>query len=381
MDFMMLASSIGSGVAAHAARLVPAATDKEHDMNLRMIQQMNQRTKQGLNQCLHQGMHQGWRRATCAAVFLTLFGGAYGFSSHIADPPTVPTTSSTASSQQPKTDPVVDLTALDKIGDGCWSELRTRRVYFAHHEIGTEIVAGLAEAMRRKPGIKLTVAAYTDPDTTDAATQSVFDTPMIVEENVGDRGDPEKKIHEFSRFLRSTEGAKIDCAMLKLCYGDIGRTTNTDALIDRYAAAVTEIQRDRPNVHLIHCTVALKGEEQGAKARIKRLVGAGSDASNAARGRFNDALRKRFPTAQVFDIAAAESRRPDGTMATVEVGGKRVQVLASEYTDDGAHLNRMGQIVLAREFLLALTKQCGGDASPATGTTSVSFPGGEPGGQ
>ena len=260
----------------------------------------------------------------------------------------------------------IDLTPLDRVGDACWSELRTRRMYFAHQAIGSEMLTGVRELMRRKPDMAFTITAYAEPDTGDGTVFSAFDTPALVEASAGKRGNPERKIEDFSKFLRSSEGLKVDVAVLKLCYGDIGRFTDVEGLFDRYTKAIEEIRRERPNIHFIHCTVPLKAEEHGARARLKRLVGAGSNASNAARSRYNDFVRQRFPEAQVFDIAAIESHRPDGTMATVDVGGKRVQTLADEYTEDGAHLNPLGQQILAREFLLTLSHQCGGEAERVT---------------
>ena len=265
-------------------------------------------------------------------------------------------------------DPAVDLGALEKINESCWSELRSKRIYFAHQAVGSEMLTGLRDLSRRMPAVAMTITAYAEPDRTDGTVHSVFEAPALVEGNAGKRGNPEKKIDEFSSFLRSSEGAKVDVAILKLCYGDIGRMTDAEELFERYTKAIEEIRRERPKIHFIHCTVPLKAEEHGAKGRLKRLVGAGSDASNATRSRYNEMVRQRFPSDQVLDLAAVESKRPDGTTATVEVGGKRVQVLADEYTDDGAHLNRFGQLVMAREFLLALSRQCGGNAGPTTVT-------------
>lgn len=312
----------------------------------------------------------------CAAGLL--LAAAMPIASWSVAPSGVPTPGDVATAKPPQgekresteqsVEPTVDLGTLEKVNESCWSELRTKRIYFAHQAIGSEMVTGLRELARRRPAFAMTVTAYAEPDRTDGTMHSVFETPALVEGNAGRRGNPEKKIDEFSSFLRSSEGANIDIAILKLCYGDIGRMTDAEELFGRYTKAIEEIRRERPKIHIIHCTVPLKAEEHGAKGRLKRLVGAGSDASNATRSRYNELLRQRFPAEQVFDLAAAESKRPDGTTASVEVGGKRVQVLADEYTDDGAHLNRFGQLVMAREFLLALSRQCGGGAAPTTVT-------------
>ncbi len=260
-----------------------------------------------------------------------------------------------------------DLARLDSIAEPCWAELRNRRIYFAHQAIGSDIVRGLEEIARRRPSIGMTVVAYAEPDRSDGTVHSVFDDPAIVEGKSGRRGNPEQKIDEFERMLRGSEGSSIDVAVLKLCYGDIGRLTDVDALADRYFTAVEAIERDRPNIHLIHCTVPLKAEDEGFKGRMRKLVGAGSDASNTARLRYNERIRERFEADRIFDIARIEATRLDGTEATIERNGRKVQVLADEFTDNGAHLNPLGRETLAREFLMTLSHQCGAARVTAAG--------------
>lgn len=324
------------------------------------------------------GRTDGMRRVAYALAFATMFGTAYGLSGRMPGGDMEPPATKVQEQRKSDTDrsredaekatqapPTVqdgapgDLSALDRIDAACWSELRTRRVYFAHQSVGSDIVRGLQETMRRRPAIGMTLVAYAEPDTSDGATHSVFDTPAIVEGNAGRRGNPERKIEEFDRLLRSSEGSNIDIAVLKLCYGDIGRTTDAEKLADTYIKTVEGLQRDRPNIHLVHCTVPLKAQEHGAKGRMKRLVGAGSDASNATRSRYNELIRRRFPAEQIFDIARIEATGVDGRMSTVERNGRTVETLAAEYTEDGAHLNALGQAVLAREFLVTLSRQCG----------------------
>lgn len=311
-------------------------------------------------------MKMEMKRAALAAAFAVVFGSAMGLG--VAMEPPAPT-------QETRHDDV-DLAPLDAIDAACWSTLRTKRVYFAHQAIGSEVITGLRELMRTRPAANLEIVAYAEPDTSDGQTHTSFDAPAVVEGPSGRRGNPERKIDEFVRFLRSSEGANIDIAMLKLCYGDIGRMTDTEQLFKKYMDAVEEIRRERPNIHLIHCTVPLKAEEHGAKARMKRWVGAGSAASNAARARFNDAVRTRFPAEQILDIAKAESHRPDGTPMTVEHDKKLVPALCDEYTDDGANLNRRGQLLLAREFLVTLSHQCGASPAKTTSASGSQEPGG-----
>jgi hypothetical protein len=322
-------------------------------------------------------MRNGFSRLAYAAAFATVFGTAYGWGVR-AEPPAGAKPARdeirvrgdgvrNAASQEAAS---LDLAALDRIDEACWSELRTKRMYFAHQSVGSDIVRGLQETMRRKPGIGLALAAYAEPDTADGVAHTAFDEPALVEGSAGRRGHPERKIEDFAKLLRSPEGSRIDIAVLKLCYGDIGRSTDVEKLADTYIKTVESVTRDHPHIRFVHCTVPLKAEEHGAKGRMKRLVGAGSDASNAARRRYNELIRRRFPADQVFDIARIESTGIDGRVSAVEYNGVMTPTLADEYTEDGAHLNALGQAVLAREFLVTLAAQCSGKAEGvASGST------------
>ena len=58
------------------------------------------------------------------------------------------------------------------------------------------------------------------------------------------------------------------------------------------------------------------------------------------------------------DIAAAESRRLDGTSETVVVKNERWPALAPEFGTGSHDLTEAGRVVLGREFLLALSHCC-----------------------
>jgi hypothetical protein len=222
---------------------------------------------------------------------------------------------------------------------------------------------------------------------TDAGGRRIaraFRTPALVHGPAGANGSPDAKIDGFERMLRSREGDGVDLAILKLCYADIGRGTDVDALFTRYADAVERVKRERPEIRFIHCTVPLRAAGHGAKAAIKRLVGAGENAANARRGRFNELVRRRFASEEILDIADIESHAPDGTATTVEYDGVKWPCLADDYTDDGGHLNRHGRLLVAREMLLALSRTC--SATPIPTTTAGAETGGrrgeaEPGSQ
>lgn len=291
-----------------------------------------------------------------------------------------------------------DLAPLESVSTACWNELRTKHVYIAHAAVGGDAVRGIEEILRRRPSINLEVAqARTAMDAAKGDATSAekhekdakpsnqkgsdrddpghggrehraaageppcaasFERASIVHGAFGPDGDPEEKIESFARFLRSADGAKVEIAMLVFCQGDIERSTDADALVERYASTMSQVVLDRPGLRIVHCTVPLKEHEHGAKATVKKLVGAGGDAVNAARGRYNDALRRRFGADEILDIAAVESTRPDGSRVTYPVGGVHWPALAADYAEDGGRLNARGRVVVGREMLLALVRPC-----------------------
>ena len=361
---------------------------------------------------------------------------------------------SAAASAPPSTEPpppekaaagdLVDLTPLDAVGAPCWSEIGTRRIYFAHASVGRNILDGVEEILRERPSIGLAVHSWRASDGSDSESKSdsarpngggpsdesqraggrrdgsrggqksgaqdrekdrekdrdreqdrdrehmpytdaarrsgqddgvdaggrriarAFRTPALVHGPAGANGSPDAKIDGFERMLRSREGDGVDLAVLKLCYADIGRGTDVDALFTRYTEAVERVRRERPEIRFVHCTVPLRAAGHGAKAAIKRLVGAGENAANARRGRFNELVRRRYAREEILDIADIESHAPDGTASTVEYDGVNWPCLADDYTDDGGHLNRHGRLLVAREMLLALSRTCSATPIPAT---------------
>jgi DNA-binding NarL/FixJ family response regulator len=260
----------------------------------------------------------------------------------------------------------VDLAALDRIGETCWADLRGKRVYFAHEELGGEIVKGVETVLARKAEIGLQVLSFRAQEREahrreqrGAREAGAFDRPGVFHATIGHDGEPEDKIDAFEEFLLSTEGEKVDVAILKLSCADIGRSTDVAKVLDRYAGAVESVRKARPALEVIHCTAPLREADHGAKAAMKKMVGMGTDAANANRGRYNDLLRKRFDGEVVLDVAGAESRRLDGTAETVTVKGERWPALAAEFGKGGHGLTEAGRVTLGREFLLALAHCCG----------------------
>jgi hypothetical protein len=251
----------------------------------------------------------------------------------------------------------VGLEDVDRVPEACWEALRARRIYFAHQSVGGNIMRGLAVVLRARPSIALSTRRLSDSaERTSGDADAVFALPGLVHGPAGPNGDPRAKFEAFERFVTGPRGEDIDIAFVKLCYADLDASTEVQGLIERYAAMVERIGRARPALRVLHVTVPLKAADQGAKGAVKRLVGNGTGPANAVRGRYNDLLRARFPASQIIDVAAAESRSPDGSPATSTVAGVAWPALSAEYTGDGGHLNELGQVVVARALLLKLAE-------------------------
>lgn len=265
-------------------------------------------------------------------------GGAYVF----APTPTV----------EPATPESVDLTALDAVPASTWAALRTKRIYFGHQSVGGNIIDGVEEILRKRPAIGLHVGSA---DSVDA-----FAKPGLYHGGIGANENVKSKLEGFADAIDRHTGS-IDLALMKFCYADLKRDSaiGPGALLAQYAANVSAIQARHPTLRLLHCTMPLTWLQSGPKARVKRLLGIVPGADNIARHEYNVAIQAAFGAEAIFDLAAAESLAPDGSVQSVELESVAYPCLHRAYTADGGHLNAGGRLAVARDFLLFLAAQAG----------------------
>src|SRR5207249_2541124 len=78
---------------------------------------------------------------------------------------------------------------------------------------------------------------------------------------------------------------------------------------------------------------------------------------NVLRNRYNALLRQTYIGKEpVFDIAALESRHPDGSRAYFQRAGEIVYTLAPELSTDGGHLTEGAQRMVGEQLLIFLTQ-------------------------
>lgn len=219
-----------------------------------------------------------------------------------------------------------------------------RRALFGHQSVGENIIAGLRDVAGAALPIREGRAA------TD------FVEPGFVHTRLGRNQDPRSKLADFEAALAASEG-KPGVALFKFCYVDIDAKTDVDALFEATVATMERLRAQYPSVRFIYVTVPLTVVQTGLKAWLtQRVTGAApwGFEENLARHRFNTLLRTRLRGAPLFDLAALESTRTDGTVELHAVQGQTVPALVPAYSDDGQHLNAEGRRRVAEALLETL---------------------------
>ncbi len=220
-----------------------------------------------------------------------------------------------------------------------------RRIFFGHQSVGGNIVAGLSDIGAGR----LTVTEGRNPE--------AFDRPGFVHTFIGKNEQPASKVADFEAALDAI-GGRADIAFFKFCYVDFDANTDVDAVFAEYAAAMARLRAKYPAVTFVHVTAPLTVVQGGPKAWLKKVTGAApwGAKENAARHRYNELLRAKFAGQPLFDLAALEATKPDGTTQTFTLDGRQVPALAPAWSDDGQHLDVAGRRYVAQSLLSFLAK-------------------------
>lgn len=243
-----------------------------------------------------------------------------------------------ACSQQSAESPMVANVTPDQL-----RALAEQRIVFAHQSVGNDVLGGLA-ALAKQTDVNLNIVETRTPPQSG---------PGIYHFQVGTNGDPSGKMQEFVRHLSGS-----DVAMLKLCYIDFAENTDAQALAQQYIKTLEQAQQAHPKTRIVALTAPLTTVQTGPKAWIKRLLGKSPAGfvANAKRQTFNDALRKHFPSDQLFDIAQVQSTNGEARY-TFEHDGRLIESLNPAITSDGGHLNDAGKATVASALIGFLAKR------------------------
>lgn len=230
-----------------------------------------------------------------------------------------------------ETAPYSDITKLKTISE--------RKIFFGHQSVGFNIIDGTQLMLQTVPEIHINIK--------ETSYQTDFSGAILGHARIGKNGDPKSKVDDFRKKLESGIADSVEIALMKFCFIDFSPQTDVDDIFNYYRSNLEELASKYPNVTFIHCTVPLESGNTGLKGLIKTLLGKRANIlANARRNMYNNLIRSAYGDA-VFDIAAAECRKSDGSVAMS--GG--VPCLINTYTDDGSHLNSTGKIIVATELL------------------------------
>jgi hypothetical protein len=228
------------------------------------------------------------------------------------------------------------------------AELRTlarHSVFFGHQSVGMNLLDGIARIAKRE-GVSMDVRDVTgSPAVSPGAISHAFEP---------ENGRPEMKLQGFARHIEALSSTPPELALLKFCYVDFAAETDVAALFARYRTTLADLRARNPGITFVHVTVPLTKVQGGAKAFLKRLVGRTPSgvAENARRDDYNQLMRQAYRGREpIFDLAAVESTRSDGTRETVDWKGRAVPVLVTDFASDFGHLNETGQDRAARALL------------------------------
>jgi hypothetical protein len=225
------------------------------------------------------------------------------------------------------------------------SDVRDARIFFAHQSVGANIVEGLTTLSRTvTPQIRIVETSSKLPETGS----------FFAHAKLGKNGDPKGKTDAFVAALEGPLRNRVDVAMQKYCFVDFYADSNPADVFEHYRAAMERLHREFPGLTIVHITTPLMVVQTGPRAFIKRMIGRVPDnyEDNVAREKYNDLLRTHYTGKEpIFDLAAIETSRADGSRPSVTFRGDTVYALLPQYASDSGHLNELGQARVAKALV------------------------------
>lgn len=237
---------------------------------------------------------------------------------------------------------------ISLISESTIKELRTIqniKIMFAHHSVGENILDGLQD-IATEAGIDVNVVSINNAMS--------MEKHKFVDFKPGKNTQPETKIDGFVNKIQKLGTEYVpDIAFMKFCFIDFSPETDVDTLFTYYKNNIIALKKKRPEITFVHITVPLMTKPENIKTWIKRFFGqeVWIDASNVKRAKFNELLFKSFADDPIFDLAKIESTHLDGSREEFLYNGKTYYSLISKYTNDGSHLNKLGQRLVATKFI------------------------------
>lgn len=248
----------------------------------------------------------------------------------------------------------VTLKAIEDVPVETWAKLAEKRIFFGHKSVGRNIIDGIEDIIQVHDYIRLNIVETTNP--------AEFDEPIFGHAQIGTNTDPGSKMVDFMTILDSGLGDKIDIAFMKLCYVDVVRDSDPENILNDYKMMLEDMKSRYPETIFLNVTVPVcstpKGFKKNLKESVKLLIGKpGFLDDNIKRHRYNTILKDTCSgTEHVFDLAFIETIGTENFRCLVNKGKEKIPVMASEYTEDGGHLNERGRRKVAEQLLIILAE-------------------------
>ncbi len=230
-----------------------------------------------------------------------------------------------------------------------WDKLAGQKIYFGHQSVGVNIIDGVKAILSENPHIKLNIVESRNP--------SDFNVGVFAHSSVGKNEDPQSKTEDFSQIMDSGVGEKTNISFHKYCYIDANSRSDSNNIFENYGKQMQQLVNIYPDVQFVHLTMPLTTVQSGPKAWIKKILGkpvGGLDA-NIKRNEYNRLLKNTYQeNGLIFDIAAVEAQRPEGGFESFTKNSQSYLSMYKGYTNDGGHLNQLGQKVVAEKLLIFL---------------------------
>jgi len=223
--------------------------------------------------------------------------------------------------------------------------IKDKRILFLHHSVGGNILNGL-RTLASEANVELNIETVGK----EPLTQNNY----FVHWNGGQNQFPKSKVDSFASQIKKLDNKYVpQMAFMKFCYVDFNPNTDVNELFTYYKKTMDQLKKEKPDINFIYLTVPLEERPHKFTDQVKRLLGrmVWKDESNVKRAEFNKLLYETFPHEQIFDIARIESTLPDGRRSSFVKNGETYYSLASIYTNDGGHLNNLGQRHVASEMV------------------------------
>lgn len=227
--------------------------------------------------------------------------------------------------------------------------LVSRRIFFGHQSVGSNIMDGVASLVREDPSLGLRVV---EADSIPSLQGGYFAHGAI-----GQNGQPVGKTDDFARRVENGLHERVDVAFHKYCYVDIDTRSDWEQVFAHYRDSMARLAAAYPEVTFVHVTVPVTHVQTGPKALVKKLIGRapGGYLDNLRREQFNERMRREYSGREpLFDLAAIEATSPDGRQEVFSFDGMTGRALHVPYGSDGRHLNEHGRRRVAEELLVML---------------------------